>query len=526
MENLNLKPTIDNEISVNYHGELMENYFLESNIDSGKEMKSLMYNSDNSMVLFVDKEHRLNIIVNINNTTSGWILYKLSPIGMTVSSFDIYHDNKDNTLRIVYARTYQNKSELLVSNSINLEKINPEKFEDALSWEQKKLNNTSRIIDHISINGEGVLCSNFYKTTDAKYTYFRYGKNAESYTLPENTGKVIQLEVGQIYNEFGIFVLYEMKNENTMLFQSFPDEKYGEISAYRFSTENDINAFSLLDNEQGNSELYLAGDGLFKFDSPDSNKKTIAQSGQGIEYSKIVTASNKKEVSIWTIGEKDYKGLYYCSNKFYESSTDIKEKWTNPLMLHDKVEEFTCLKGDQFINQLFIFDSEKTSNALTHIWQDKVSTSWTELPVHLEALNNIIKKETFTLGIDFSSKSSLHSFHEEKVSISAESNMLVYINDARVHIGPENSFETVIDGNQINIIYPTKNISPSLLYVEAEFLKDKISIDPAHKLKEKLKIKFKDKNTLRNAKKQDGSSLISNDVSDDVLKQVSTAILI
>ncbi len=523
MEKLNLKPTIDDDISIKYQGELMENYFPESIIDSGKGIKALMYDSDKAMVFFIDNDHSLNLIINIDDTESGWVNYKLSPAQMEANAFDIYHDKAANNLRIVYSGTNNNNSTLWVSNNIELGKIDPKHFDDFLSWEPQTLNDSSRLIDHISINNQGVLYSTSYKTSDATYAYFKYGEGSVAYTLPENTEKVIQLEVGQVYDEFGTFLLYEMKGGQTMLFQSFPDEEYGEVYQKRFSTGAQINAFSTLDNDKGNSILYLAGDGLFKFDEPESDKQTISKSGQGINYTRIVTASNEKETSLWTIGEKGNKGLYYCTDRFYESSTEITDKWTTPLMMHDNVEDFTCIKGNQLLNQLFLFGNDGGSNGLIHFWQDKVTTVWNEHPVQIEALTTTKKIETFTLNVQFSFDSSLRSFHGEKVTISAESNLSVYVNGRRTTIGPENSFDTLIDGDQINIVYPTKSIASPLLFVQADFINEKVEVDPAHKLKKELKAKFSDKDALRNARKQNGKPLIAGGVSDDELEQVAAA---
>lgn len=523
MEEFNLKPTIDDKISVNYHGELMENYFPESIIDSGKGINALMYKPDKAMVFFIDKDHRLNLIVNIDDTESGWVNYKLSSDRMEAIAFDIHHNKASNSLRIVYSIRNNNSSQLYVSNNIKLGEINPKHFEHSISWAQQELNDSSRLIDHISINDQGVLYSTSYKTSDAKYVYFRYGEESVDYTLPNNTEQVIQLEVGQIYGEFGVFLLYGMKHGSTMLFQSFPDEVDDQVSLYRFSIDKQINAFSTLDDDEGNSILYLAGNGLVKFENPDSGSETISEGGQGIKYSKIVTAANGEEVSIWTIGEKESKGLYYCTNRFYKSSSEITNKWTTPLMMHNDVEEFTCIKGDELLNQLFLFSNDGNSSSLIHFWQDKVTTHWYEFPVRIEALENTKELETFTVNVQFSCDTLLRSFHEEKIKISAESNISVYVNERKVSIGPNNSFEASIEHNQINIVYPTKSIAAPILFVEADFIDGKFPVDPAHKLKEKLKDTFSNKEKLRKAKKQNGDSLISPSISDEELEQVTSA---
>ena len=42
----NFKPKMSDNITVEYHGELMENFFSESTIDSGKGLRAIKYKDD------------------------------------------------------------------------------------------------------------------------------------------------------------------------------------------------------------------------------------------------------------------------------------------------------------------------------------------------------------------------------------------------------------------------------------------------------------------------------------------------
>jgi len=262
---------------------------------------------DLAMLLFIDKQHKLCLIIHIDNSASGWTSYELSPDQLEVSAFDIHHDEANNTLKIAYSRINNGSSQLLLSDHINLSGIEPLLFAQHLKWNQIKLNNVSRKIDHISMNQNGLLFSTGYRNQDATYSYFRYGENPQDYTLPENTSKVMQLEVGQFDYEFGTFLLYEMKGENTMIFQTFPDEKLGEVTLHRFKPSDQLCGFTTVDDQDGNDQLYLSGDGIFAFKMQDGEsqptKSVISESGRGVVFSKIEVSSNGNETAIWTIGE-------------------------------------------------------------------------------------------------------------------------------------------------------------------------------------------------------------------------------
>jgi len=525
----NFTPNKGDNITVEYHGELMENFFSESTIDSGQGLRTIKYKDDLVMLFFIDKHHKLRLIIQIDNSASGWTSYDISPVQLEVSAFDIYHDEAQNTFKIAYSRISNGSNQLLLSDDINLSDIEPLLFAKLLKWNQVKLNNVSRKIDHISMNQSGLLFSTAYCEQDATYSYFRYGESPQYYTLPENTPKVIQLEVGQFDNEFGTFLLYEMKGERSLIFQSFPDEECGEVMLYRFKPCDELNAFTTVDDKDGNDRLYISGDGIFSFQmnvgEGQPTQSIICESNNGVVFSKIEVSSSGNETSIWTIGkEKSKSGLYYLTNKFYESADKINTaKWTAPLQMQDAISEFSSVKGDAFTNQLFLLGSDENKDTLIHFWQDEETTSWHEHPVVLSDLNEFKTMETFTVNIQFKSDTAMLSFHGEKVSVSAEANLLVYIDGKKVDIGPNRTYETTIEDDYINIVYPTKSIAVSQLYVETDFLPTKATIDPAHKIKEKIKVNFSDKNTLKKTKLSNGNSLISSSVSDNYLDEIVSA---
>ncbi|MBD2565996.1 MULTISPECIES: hypothetical protein [Nostoc] len=309
-------------------------------------------------------------------------------------------------------------------------------------------------------------------------------------------------------------------------FQSFPDEEFREVTLHRFKPCDQLCGFTTVDDQGGNDQLYLSGDGIFAFKMQDGEsqptKSVISESGRGVVFSKIEVSSNSNETAIWTIGEVNGKsGLYYLTNKFYESAKQVNtEKWTAPLQMQDAIEEFSSIKGDAFTNQLFLLGSDENTHALIHFWQDEETTSWHEHPVVLQNLEELKKVETFTVNVQFKSDGAMLSFHGEKVSISSEANLLIYIGGNKVVIGPQKSYEAMVEDDYINIIYPTKSIAASHLYIEADFLLSKVTIDPAHKLKTEIKVKFGDKDTLKNAKLPNGKLLIDSSVSDSDLEQI------
>jgi len=508
------KPRKSQNISVKYHGELMENIFSESIIDSSKGIKAIKYSKDESMLFLINKKNELQMFVQVNASASGWVEHRLSPGSMKVSAFDIHHDISNSKLTISYSRIQNGVSQLLISNKINLDNFHMSKINNLIDWTDIRVQNSSKKIDHISMNQSGMLYSTSYKNDDATYVYFKYGETPVEYTLPENTSKVKQLEVGQIQGDFGVFILYDLKSERTMLWQTFPDMDFGgEIEQERLNPTDKLNGFYTVTNSEGDSVVYLAGDGVYKYSRPKGSMQfkstVVCKKGSGIDFHKVEVAEHNDEVSVWTIGSANgKKGLYYITNRFYENATSLNtSKWTSPIQMQENVEEFSGVKGSTLSNELYLLGSVESSDALIHFWQDSKTTTWHEQPVLLSDLNNVKTFETFTLNMEFRSEEVV-SFHGEKIRLTADQNIFVYIQERKVSIGPDKGYELILESELLNIVYPTKTVASALLSVDANFLDRTVVIDPAHKLKEKIKTEMGNADKLKTARKADGSLLI------------------
>lgn len=526
MNSQNFQPRLGDDIKVEYQGELMDNYFAESTINSSAGLKAIRFQDNRSILLYVDKEHELKLLIQHDETDAGWTSYQISPENSKVTTFDVHHNLSGDQLRISYAGVTKGNNHLMVSDLIDLATVEPLLFTANLRWTAKRVVDVGRKIDHISMSKEGLLYSTSHSTQDANYAYFRYGQEPIAYTLPENTDHAIQLKTGQIYQEFGIFILYDMQVENTLLFQSFPDAEDGEISNHRFKPTAKINTFSTLDTgRKGDSILYLAGDGVFQYDNPDAEVQVISPAGNGPEFTKMEVACNDQETTIWAIGsegERTSSGLYYLTNRFYAGSNEVQRKWTQPLMMQHAIDDFAAIKSNQLINQLFLFGSEENESQLIHFWQDKVTTNWHEHPVTVPNGQVTLTRKTFTIHVHFNATNALRAFNGQKIKLTAEANMNVYLDHKRHLIGPQHEVELTIDKDTVTIIYPTQSIAASKLILTADFLAESISIDPTISMRDKITYHFTDKDRLKAAKLPNGKPLVSG-ASEDELSQVASA---
>lgn len=301
----------------------------------------------------------------------------------------------------------------------------------------------------------------------------------------------------------------------------------GEVSQYRFETGGVINCFDLLDNEEGNDTLYVAGQGIYKFSTPNSKREEVA--GKNIVYNKIDVSKNKDDVTVWAL-DKQSASLYYVTNTFQSLNAEglpgkTIRRWTSPLKMHEDVEEFSAIKGKNFTNQLFLFagDSAHVQSGLVHFWQDAISKNWQESSVNIADLNATVKINTYSIDLHLNNTSG--AILNDQIHISGKENMILYINNKKYFL-TQNEKVSLNFTDYINIVYPIDSIAAASLVITANFLETDIVIDPTLGVQEKIKEKIKSGKDLVTAKRQDGKPLLTKNYDIQTLDEIAATISI
>lgn len=519
-------------INVNYHCELMQNYVSESVIDFGKGLQTVKTTEDEAFLFFIDKKAVLQVLVHSKLSGSGWKRHRISSEGYEVTSFGIYEnqDEINRTFRLSYAQKKNGVSELLVSENLFVKNIDCEKWECDYQWKYKDIERKEREIDHISMDEQGVLYSTNFTKTDANFYYFQYDSEPQVYSLPENGNQVIQINLGKANGHFGVFLLYYVQNNKTLLFRAIKPDKYGETAQYRFNTDYDIQCFDLLPDAKGNSILYTAGKGVYRFLNTVDEKEEIVSASNELNFSKINASQFKKEVALWLIGKATNKsGLFYVNNRTYDSSSEeskVGSNWTRPLQMHDNIEEFVSVKGRNLLNQLYLFGQtqDKKQEGLIHFWQDRVSTQWHEQFLNIDNMENSIEIESYTIELAFSSEKMSDLFDKE-ISISSDENIVIYVNNRRLFLIDETPVVYNIGENSmLNLVYPVKSLQAGKIILSGNFLDHSIEIDPASGVMKELSEKLSSVDALKNAKTKKDKPLVATKLSDGELSKVVNAI--
>lgn len=508
------------KVRVDYYSELMNNYFPESTIEAGEDLRSLMVDEDKPMLFYLSKEKHLKALLRSEGSASGWIELPFSE--NEVASFELEYNVDENHFQI--AKVEGNK--VWISDEISLDTTQFETLDKRISWSSLEADTSEETINRVSIGIEHVLFATTTPNDDAVY-YVALLDDMEParYTLAEHGQKIVQFELGQFLYDNGVFLLYDMVGERSMIFQSFPDSEYDKTTKSRFETGEFIHCFTLLKAENGNDIIYAAGNQIHEFDTIDGEQNfrvtTLPANLKTIK--KIRAARHGNERSVWAL---DTNGLYYQTNHFFEQKTQqfTTGKWTLPILMAKDAEQFTCLKGRGIRNQLYSINT-KHGSELTLLWQDAVTTLWNSEKVTVKAADSLKEIESYSAHVRFKTTAVTKTFSGTRVKLKADSNLFIYVNSESYHIGP-NREATISLGiaPEFTIVVPVSDIAASSIFLNADFLEKEETINLTGKVFERLQSRIETSNGLGNLTKPDGSSLVPEGTDADTLKGAAEGI--
>ena len=492
--------TLSEDGEVSYHSELMKNYVAESPVDGSHQLK-VIHNGETPLLFSINAKQELFVIYPKDGTMSGWEQHKLSKDLGEVTAFDISQDVSGAFL-VGMATKNEGVTSLFINELTQLPDIDWETFEPASFWQKFELENNKETINLIKADPEGILFATETESQDAKYYTLDAKSGIQQYQLPENSSTVLQMGLGKVHGNRGVFLLYQLGENQTMLFQSFPDPKYHKTATYRYDTGGPLEDFVLIQGEESTDHLYTAGDGVFLFTDPTVLKQTVVEKTGEINFKHIEVTTKADKITIWLRGEEQgqKRNLYLVENQFHWHDGTINSQWNKPLPLMSNVEQFTCLCSDEISNHLFYI---KSDNTLSHFWQDAATTLWDEKSIFLPTSNKGREIDTYSLTLQCDPK-----HFGKKVRLRTSSAAYVNINAIGYCLLTPNKYVEISLGamGTINLMKEVTNITAPILYVEADFLKNDLVIDLTHKTCERLRTLQKGKD-LDNAKKQDSTSL-------------------
>jgi|GEM_PF-3201431 len=510
----------NDQVKVDFYSELMNNYFPESTIQAGKDIQSLMIGTDRPLIFYLDMNDHLQAILRSEGTDSGWLKLPLS--NGVVKSFEIEFNPEEKSFQI--AKVEENK--VWVSGQIKLKRTVFEKLDENIHWDTLQPDSSSEQIDKVSIGTDHLIYATSGKGKDAQYYLVELATLEQiPYTLPEQAKTILHFELGNFLFTNGVFLLYKVGQEKSLLYQSFPDPDYNKKTQRRMDCGESINCFALLEGQDGNHIVYAAGKNVHEFEmsSDESEFELTTLPSNAGDIHKIRVAGNGEERSVWTLHDS---GLHYRTNKFYDPQTTsyLIGKWTQPLIMDANANQFSCLKGDGVRNQLFSV-STKHGSELTHLWQDGVTTLWNRHKLSVTTADSLKEIESYSVHVRFSSPIAIKTFAQQKVELTSDSHQYIYINSQGYQIGPNHKVSVELGlAPEFTIICPVDDISASQIYINADFLEKEVSINLTEKVLDRLGEKVKNGKDLGKAERPNGKPLVAAGTDTKTLDKAAEAV--
>jgi hypothetical protein len=225
---------------------------------------------DNSVQVIQDKDKNYLIfnlskegVLQVINSSSGSTTNISSSLTDKVTAFTIFSETTPaEKVRIAVATAKDEKPQVYLTDSLELKGLNwGELSKKSDLWESCPLDvsDATGAINQMALNSQTLAAAIVTKDKDASYYCTEIGKEKlswQKYSLPENSPAISQILLGTVYQNQGVFLLYQVGNEQTLLFQSFIDPKYGKTSKYRFLSEEPVISIATFYGADGNSSLY------------------------------------------------------------------------------------------------------------------------------------------------------------------------------------------------------------------------------------------------------------------------------
>lgn len=531
MEKKYIKPT--------YSSKFIKNYTEELPVDPESTVKAFTDYQNKPCLISKSTDEDLYVILQRDGTPTGWAQVKITEslgTNKKITAFDASKDLTSNKVRIAIGLTREgNKNELYIADYLDTKDATWENFSSKKDfWKSislDSLESNSVIINRVLVYKEDVWFSTKKATEkenfDAKY-YKIEGETAKRYEfkLPENGREIQDIALGQWKNKRGVFLLYEVGNQQTLLFISYPDEEYtNQTMKCRFDCEGKkINSIALIeDTSSGNHYLCAAGEALFIFKSGNADElikgEHLASSTDKVDLDYLQVAQNKDTTSCWFLNKID-GSLFYMHNELENGN------WSIPVILKKNVKNFACLRGQNIRNHLFYVDS--VDARLNHFWEDEVSTLWSETFVPLQGTGNIKESLCYLTQVSFPNFDQIDS-DQSILNIKSSNNLYVTINEKTYQIGPNYSPQIDFNGEDLFILSTVNSgFVDAALQIIGDMLEQPFVVDMAEFIYEKMKDLVKNNCLgLKDLKDINGLPIIPDEYKDkdDFLKNTLTEIL-
>jgi len=483
-ENLNVNVSVETA--------LIEDFAPEMAISAKKHTLKAAYGREKRPLVFAcGSDDVLRVFINDESQQTRWSQFELTKEGEKVTAFDVIQDEILGLIFIAVASRQDNKSRFCFARAVDPEKINWDIAKNDDFFYQPDLPDPSATINKIILDKQGALFASIKNDEDANYYRFFNGKFTK-YELPEHGIEVKDLSLGTYKTRNGVFLLYNTRGSQTLLFQSFPSAEGENTITERFDCGNaSMNSIAVLPNP-GSDILFVGGDSLYSFywqpgqRSPFRKKISDVYSGRKILQIKASQDSKVQSLIVDYEAPSQTRYLAELSRQRNDENAEWPSDWSTPVIIRAKVANFAPLSSSVSVFDRDLFCISQTEE-LIQLRRYATSNLWIEHFVPIKAFDRGRKFYSFNATVKFQFPDRTSS-EARTVKLTASRTVNVNANGIDYFVGQEKSAKIELDSNnELNIIQEADNILSTLFYIEAKFIQSKKTIDLAEPLCKKLR---------------------------------------
>ena len=541
-QTLTLTPTASSnakDIMITGSSSIMKNYEPSRSVTASHKIRPVEDINGNPIIFSIGTNNHLFVIIRDPKSKSGWSQYDVTGFlgdGWNVEVFQtLRYDN--NTFVLAVSLVKNQVVRMFVTKPLSTDPTSAfwSNFSPQLVERQNGLNLKS--VSALKL-GQGSTAGVPVIIADATVdgtNYDRYVVNSDPSVLtnlwsllplPQNahssdgSNPIVDTAIGKLSDLglVGTYSLYYVGQDLQLTFDTI-DLFNGQILSHAMTVPDGARSLAtIVGDSNGNTELYVAGNGLFRFPVTGQGNSDlaikIADTLAADAQTELEVLSDDQNIAAWILDE----GVL----TYVHGTKDANPIWTDPMPIAKDIGQIAALRNDT-LNTNEIFDVDANNN-LNYYYQDPVTSIWRLNPIQLPDTGNAVEFDCYTTCIHFESANG--GPVTEDVNVSASSWIYATINGQN-HILDVNTKVPVTPdpGGAITIITKVSSASAPLITIDSASFKEVVDVNPQNVVNEQLK-NFTDANSVQTAKTQDGQQVMpsGSDITSDQLAQSFTAI--
>ena len=298
----------------------------------------------------------------------------------------------------------------------------------------------------------------------------------ELFEMPLDVGGHVELATGMVQGVRGAYALYETGAGQTLVFRSLPDEIFRRSLYVLFTLPAKINALRTLPTE-GDSDLYVAGAGLYVFPGSHEAPQLIAPADRLPEVHELVVTQDPSAISVFALAGDGL--VFHCEGTQAKDGT-----WGKPLQILSGANRIAAARNtNRVTNQIF---ATKGAGDLIYLYQDPDSTLWKETEIRLPSPNRVAEFMTYTTHVRFTDAAD-RVLVAQDVEVTAESWTHLFLNGTLHGVDAETPVVVCSDvAGDLTIVSEAMDLSSSVLTLRIKGEADSVVINPAAGVQHKL----------------------------------------